>query len=243
MRTCTPGRHREPSIRATPAGRAAVVAAITAALLPVVAPVAEAAQISPAGPGHFDRADLRAMVQARADRAARGLYPPPPRHPAADALQVAVAPPLPVPPVQVATYRPRHQAPPQRVPKRSNAGSHYVPPPVSGSGSAVVAYAESFLGVRYQMNGASRSGIDCSGLVMVVYARFGIKLQHKASSFYGVGRPVSRADLQPGDILIMDGGGHAGIYVGNGLMIHAPHSGSHVQISPIWSFSAARRVL
>jgi cell wall-associated NlpC family hydrolase len=80
-------------------------------------------------------------------------------------------------------------------------------------------------------------------VVVAAYRRIGISLPHLASAFYGVGRSVSRSQLQPGDIIVMDGGGHAGIYIGNGLMIHAPKPGRSVEVAPIWSFSAARRLV
>jgi peptidoglycan DL-endopeptidase CwlO len=115
--------------------------------------------------------------------------------------------------------------------------------PASGRAAVVVAFARSALGRPYVYGASGPSSYDCSGLVVAAYRRIGVGLPHKASAFYGVGRAVSRAQLQPGDIIVMARGSHAGIYVGGGLMIHAPHPGARVEVAPIWSFSAARRVI
>ena len=77
----------------------------------------------------------------------------------------------------------------------------------------------------YQWGGASPSGFDCSGLVSWVYGRLGISLPHNAAALYGVGRPVPRSALKPGDLLFFSGLGHVGLYIGRGRMIHAPQSG------------------
>jgi peptidoglycan hydrolase-like protein with peptidoglycan-binding domain len=104
----------------------------------------------------------------------------------------------------------------------------------AGRGARVVAVAKQYLGVPYRWGGASpATGFDCSGLVMYVYAKFGISLPHNAAMQYGHGRPVSRSDLRKGDLVFFDGLGHVGIYVGGGNFIHAPHTGDVVRISPL----------
>ena len=65
--------------------------------------------------------------------------------------------------------------------------------------------------------GNTPAGWDCSGFTQYVYARFGIQLLHPSGMQATVGTPVT--DPQPGDL--MANAGHAGIYIGNGLMIHA----------------------
>ncbi len=84
-----------------------------------------------------------------------------------------------------------------------------------------VKIARKQLGVPYAWGGASPSGFDCSGLVMWVYGRLGINLPHNAAALYGVGRPVPRSRLRPGDFLFFHGLGHVGLYIGRGRMIHA----------------------
>ena len=115
-------------------------------------------------------------------------------------------------------------------------------------GRRVVGYARRFIGVRYVYGGSSpRSGFDCSGFVRYVYAHFGVSLPHSSYAQFGDGRRVSRRSLRPGDLVFFDGVGHVGLYVGNGRFIHAPHTGTRVQITPLagWyssRFSGARRL-
>ncbi|HVS86520.1 MAG TPA: C40 family peptidase [Gaiellaceae bacterium] len=98
----------------------------------------------------------------------------------------------------------------------------------------VVRYAKHFLGVRYVYGGSSpRSGFDCSGFVRYVYQHFGISLPHSSWGDMVRGKRVARNNLLPGDILFFDGGGHVGIYVGNGRFIHAPHTGTVVRIQTL----------
>ena len=100
---------------------------------------------------------------------------------------------------------------------------------VSGSSnlrSAIVDYAYSFLGTPYVYGGASRSGTDCSGLTMQLYAQYGISLHHGCAAQYYASQPVSRWELQPGDLVFFYSGlGHVGVYIGGGQFIHASDSG------------------
>lgn len=105
------------------------------------------------------------------------------------------------------------------------------PPPATHGG--VVGIAMSYLGVPYVWGGASPSGFDCSGFIMYVYAQVGISLPHNAAMQYGYGSPVSRDQLEAGDLVFFDGLGHAGIYIGGGNFIHAPHTGDVVKISSL----------
>jgi cell wall-associated NlpC family hydrolase len=85
------------------------------------------------------------------------------------------------------------------------------------------------VGVPYRWGGASpSSGFDCSGLVYWAYEHVGVELPHSSYALAGIGRPVKH--LRPGDLLFFYGYGHVGIYIGHGRMVHAPHSGSRVQI-------------
>jgi cell wall-associated NlpC family hydrolase len=117
------------------------------------------------------------------------------------------------------------------------------------TGASVVADAEQYLGVPYQWGGTSPStGFDCSGLVQHVYADLGISLPRTSQEQVSVGTPVdSIADAQPGDLVFFEpsasGPGHVGIYIGNGQMIDAPHTGTDVQIQAVGQPSAIRRIL
>ena len=97
----------------------------------------------------------------------------------------------------------------------------------------VVGIAMQFLGVPYVWGGASPSGFDCSGFSMYVFAKIGVSLPHHAASQYGMGTPVSKDQLQAGDLVFFNGLGHMGIYIGGGQFIHAPHSGDVVKISSL----------
>jgi peptidoglycan DL-endopeptidase CwlO len=98
----------------------------------------------------------------------------------------------------------------------------------------VVGIAMRYLGVRYQWGGASPStGFDCSGFVMFVYSQVGVSLPHSTYAMWGMGAPVDRSQLQPGDLVFFSGLGHMGIYVGGGQFIHAPHTGDVVKISSL----------
>jgi peptidoglycan DL-endopeptidase CwlO len=129
----------------------------------------------------------------------------------------------------------------------SGSGSVSVGPAPPPTHSSVVSIAEQYLGVPYRWGGASPSGFDCSGLVMYVFAQVGVSLPHSSYAQYGMGSPVSRDQLQPGDLVFFDGLGHVGIYVGGGSFIHAPHTGDVVKISSIsgWyasTYVGARRI-
>jgi cell wall-associated NlpC family hydrolase len=97
----------------------------------------------------------------------------------------------------------------------------------------VVGIAMQYLGIPYRWGGSSPSGFDCSGFVMYVYAQMGVSLPHNAAMQYGYGVPVSKADLQPGDLVFFDGLGHNGIYIGAAQFIHSPHTGDVVKISSL----------
>ena len=112
----------------------------------------------------------------------------------------------------------------------------------------VVRFARHFLGVRYVYGGTSpRSGFDCSGFTRFVYAHFGISLPHYSGGQFDRGRRVSRRGLRPGDLVFFDGLGHVGLYIGSGRFIHAPHTGTVVQIASLsgWyadTYVGARRI-
>jgi cell wall-associated NlpC family hydrolase len=116
-----------------------------------------------------------------------------------------------------------------------DAGSVSSSPAPPAKYGGVVGIAMQYLGVPYVWGGASPSGFDCSGFAMYVYGQVGISLPHNAAMQYNtVGVPVSRDDLQPGDLVFFDGLGHMGIYIGGGQFVHAPHTGDVVKISSLY---------
>jgi cell wall-associated NlpC family hydrolase len=106
----------------------------------------------------------------------------------------------------------------------------------------VVGIAMQYLGTPYVYGGASPAGFDCSGFVMYVFAQIGVSLPHNAAAQYGYGSPVSRDQLQPGDLVFFDGLGHDGIYVGGNAFIHSPHTGDVVKISSMTGWYASTYV-
>ena len=95
------------------------------------------------------------------------------------------------------------------------------------------------IGVPYVWGGASTSGFDCSGLVMWLWAKHGLALPHFAAAQYHLGPVVEdgpvldETQLQIGDLLFFHKLGHVGIYVGNGLLLHAPHTGDVVRLETL----------
>jgi len=100
------------------------------------------------------------------------------------------------------------------------------------------------LGARYVWGAAGPTTFDCSGLVVWSFAQVGISLPHYSYSQMSGGSPVSAGDLQPGDLVFFYGGSHVGIYIGGNQFIHAPHTGTVVQVTSLssYSLSAARRI-
>ena len=91
------------------------------------------------------------------------------------------------------------------------------------------------IGVPYKWGGASpETGFDCSGLIMWLWAQHGYSLPHFAAAQYALGPQVaSQADLEIGDLVFFHKLGHVGMYIGNGYVIHAPHTGDVVRIAPL----------
>ncbi len=123
-------------------------------------------------------------------------------------------------------------------------GSTVAPPNIHGG---VVGIAMRYLGVPYVWGGSTPRGFDCSGLVMYVFAQIGVSLPHSSYAQFGMGTPVSLGELQPGDLVFFAGASHVGIYIGGGQFIHAPHTGTVVQISTLsgWyaaTFAGGRRI-
>ena len=127
---------------------------------------------------------------------------------------------------------------------------------LSQQAQAILSRARSQLGVDYAWGGGNaqgptagirdgghadvngdydKVGFDCSGLVQYAFAGAGISLPHYSGGQYRHGTHVSTSNLQPGDLIFYGPGGsqHVAIYSGNGMMIEAPHSGSHVREVPV----------
>lgn len=111
-------------------------------------------------------------------------------------------------------------------------GGNWPTPSIPAHGS-VVTYAKSRLGCRYVWAGSGPNVFDCSGFTMWCYRQIGISLPHSSRAQINSGQRVSRGDLQPGDLVFFGSPiHHVGMYVGGGMMIHAPHTGDVVRYAP-----------
>jgi cell wall-associated NlpC family hydrolase len=100
-------------------------------------------------------------------------------------------------------------------------------------------------GTPYVWGGTTPHGFDCSGLMYWAFNKAGVSLPRTSSAQSAVGQPVSRNELRPGDLVFFYSQvSHVGIYVGDGMVLHAPQSGDVVKISPLsrMPFHNARRI-
>lgn len=105
-------------------------------------------------------------------------------------------------------------------------------PTVSGSGKGqeIAKFACKYIGCPYVAGGTSlTNGADCSGFVMAVYQAFGYSLPRSSYAQSSAGRAVSYSEAQPGDIIYY--GGHVGIYIGNGQIVHASTERTGIKIT------------
>jgi cell wall-associated NlpC family hydrolase len=106
--------------------------------------------------------------------------------------------------------------------------------PGSGQGAIAVQAALTQVGMPYAWGGAAPGGFDCSGLVMWAFQQAGIALPHSSQALAHGGQPVSLSDLQPGDVLTFySDASHAGLYIGDGLMVHSSTYGVPVRVVPM----------
>ena len=117
----------------------------------------------------------------------------------------------------------------------------------------IIANAKKYIGVPYLWGGTTPSGFDCSGYVQYIFRQSGITLPRTTTEQYKVGTYVSKANLQPGDLVFLqntyrEGISLVGIYIGEGKMIHASSS-KGIVISDLSSsyytqhYYGARRVI
>lgn len=108
-------------------------------------------------------------------------------------------------------------------------------------GRKAVSIALSLLGRPYRWGASGPNSFDCSGFTMYVYAQLGLSLPHSSAAQYFCGRRVSYEDLAPGDLVFFARRSgrisHVGIYIGGGMMVHAPQTGDVVKVVPLSSHS------
>ena len=110
----------------------------------------------------------------------------------------------------------------------------------------VLAYACAQLGDPYRWGASGPARFDCSGLTMTAWKQAGVSLPHNAAMQSTYGTRVALDALRPGDLVFFYSPiGHNGIYLGSGLILHAPQTGDVVKITPlryIGGFSTAVRL-
>ena len=108
------------------------------------------------------------------------------------------------------------------------------PEPAYAASSNVIEIAKRYIGTPYVYGGSTPSGFDCSGFTQYVFAQAGISLPRTAEQQRQFATPVSNP--QPGDLVFFGAPAyHMGIYVGDGMMIDSPRTGSTVSIRPVFS--------
>ncbi|HUW35973.1 MAG TPA: C40 family peptidase [Rhodocyclaceae bacterium] len=138
--------------------------------------------------------------------------------------------------------------------ERATTGASAAVSSVTDSTSEVVARALELVGIRYRRGGSSpETGFDCSGFVDNVFKEgLGLILPHNARQIARTGERVKKDELQPGDLVFFNtmrrAFSHVGIYLGDHLFVHAPHSGAEVRVEDMreryWvkRFDGARRM-
>ena len=126
--------------------------------------------------------------------------------------------------------------PPADVPEETPAPPADPAPPAPGGGAAAaVAFARAQLGEPYVWAAAGPDAWDCSGLTMGAWAAGGKSLPHYSVAQYEESTPISSSQLQPGDLVFWGSSSspssiyHVALYVGDGMIIHAPRPGRGVE--------------
>ncbi|MGY1827152.1 MULTISPECIES: NlpC/P60 family protein [unclassified Blastococcus] len=154
---------------------------------------------------------------------------------------------------KIAEYQRRYEelTAPQREQVAQAHGGAGLPAPSgvvapSSAAQAAVNAALAQLGDPYVWGAGGPNAFDCSGLTSYAYAAAGVTLPHSSRSQSQMGKPVSRSELQPGDLVFFYSPvSHVGMYIGNGQMVHASTSGQPVKVASLDSmgnYNGARRI-
>ena len=166
--------------------------------------------------GQITEANRQAAAKAAADRAA--------------AIRSAMAA------AKAAMAATKSSSSPSPSSSSGSSGSSDALPAIPSSDQAAVAVraAMSQIGKRYVWAGAGPDTFDCSGLTMSSWRQAGVMMAHSAAEQYASFKHVSTDQLQPGDLVFFGHPiHHVGMYVGGGMMVHAPETGELVQVSPV----------
>lgn len=152
-------------------------------------------------------------------------------------------------PAPVAPVNPK-PAPPVPAPEPVQPAPTVEPPSAGPGGDvsaqieAVIAFAQAQHGDAYVWGGNGPNGWDCSGLVQAAFRSVGINLPRTTWDMVNLGVPVSRGQLQRGDLVFMESIGHMGIYVGGNMMVNAASGRTMAVVtSSLYAFDAGRRII
>ena len=108
------------------------------------------------------------------------------------------------------------------------------PDPDTEGAAKAIEFAKQQLGKPYVWGAEGPNAYDCSGLTMQSWKAGGVTMDHWTGSQYAQTRPISLADVQPGDLIFYNQMQHVALYIGDGKIIHAPHAGATVQIEDMY---------
>jgi cell wall-associated NlpC family hydrolase len=151
---------------------------------------------------------------------------------------LAAMPPIPAPPAPEALPPANDPgvlaAPPDGIPPGDVAPPEAVPGGGAPEAATVIQAALSRIGSPYSWGAAGPNAFDCSGLVMWSFQQAGIALPHSSQALAQGGQPVSRDQMQPGDLVTYySDASHVAIYIGDGMMVHASTYGTPVRVAPV----------
>jgi cell wall-associated NlpC family hydrolase len=107
-------------------------------------------------------------------------------------------------------------------------------PAPGGEGMLAVQAALTRIGSPYSWGASGPGSFDCSGLVMWAFQQAGVSLPHSSQALAQGGQPVSMDQMQPGDLVTYySDASHVGIYIGDGMMVHASTYGTPVRVAPV----------
>ena len=126
--------------------------------------------------------------------------------------------------------------------KEDNLVKDVLRSPLSQQRRTIIQTAHSLRGTPYLAGGSSPKGFDCSGFVLHVYDRAGVSVPRRTDLQYINGRKISLSKTKPGDLVFFQTTSrkisHVGIYIKDGMFIHAPSSGNRVSYAsmdnPYW---------
>ncbi|MFR8041628.1 MAG: NlpC/P60 family protein [Clostridium butyricum] len=110
-----------------------------------------------------------------------------------------------------------------------------LPSDISEEAKAIILEAEKYLGVPYLWGGTTPDGFDCSGYMQYIFASKNISIPRVSQDQQSFSTKISMSEIKPGDLVFNKSSDstHVGMYIGNDMYIHAPHTGDVVKISQL----------